>query len=173
MTIPSSPSRRRFLRGALATGGALVATGAWPRRGAAQTAGAARPALPFGVQAGEVTAERAVVWSATDRPARLLLEYAATESFQNPRRIVGPAALPETGYAAKVVLTELPAGQDVFYRVTFLDLGDMKTTSVPLVGRFRTAPVDSRDVSLRRGPGTPSVRAGGSTPSGAGCGSTR
>jgi alkaline phosphatase D len=110
MTNPSSPSRRRFLGGALATGGALVATGAWPRRAAAQAAAAARPALPFGVQAGEVTAERAVVWSATDRPVRLLVEYAATESFLNPRRVMGPAALPETGGTAKVALTGLPAG---------------------------------------------------------------
>ena len=148
MTNPSSPSRRRFLGGALATGGALVAAGAWPRRAAAQTAAAARPTLPFGVQAGEVAAERAVVWSATDRPARMLVEYAATESFQNPRRVMGPAALPETGYAAKVALTGLPAGQDVFYRVTFLDLGDMKTTSEPVVGRLRTAPVDGRDVTF-------------------------
>ena len=146
MTSPSSPSRRQLLRGALAAGGALIAPGIRPRRALAQAA--ARPALPFGVQAGEVTADRAVVWSATDRPARLIVEYAATESFQNARRVVGPAALPETGHTAKVVLTGLPAGQDVFYRATFLDLGDMKTTSEPVVGRFRTAPVDGRDVTF-------------------------
>ena len=79
------------------------------------------------------------MWSASDRPARLLIEYAATERFQNARRIVGPAALPESGFTARVVLAGLPAGQDVFYRVTFLDLGDMKTTSAPVVGRLRTA----------------------------------
>jgi alkaline phosphatase D len=107
-----------------------------------------RPAQPFGLQAGEVTAGRAVVWSATDRPARLVVEYAATETFRNARRVLGPAALPETGHTAKVVLTGLPAGQDVFYRATFVDLGDMKTTSEPLVGRFRTAPVDARDVTF-------------------------
>jgi len=118
MTSPSSPSRRQLLRGALAAGAALAAPGIHPRRAFAQPA--ARPTLPFGVQAGEVTADRAVVWSATDRPARLIVEYAVTESFQNARRVVGPAALPETGHTAKVVLTGLPAGQDVFYRATFL-----------------------------------------------------
>ena len=146
MTSEGSPSRRQLLRGALATGGALITPGFRPRRVLAQSA--ARPALPFGLQAGEVTADRAVVWSATDRPARLIVEYAATESFQNARRVVGPAALPEAGHTAKVVLTGLPAGQDVFYRATFLDLGDMKTTSEPVVGRFRTAPVDGRDVTF-------------------------
>src|SRR5262245_6934154 len=148
MTTPSSPSRRGFLRAALAAGGALTIAGAWPRRAAAQAADAARPAVPYGVQVGEVTANGAVVWSVTDRPARLIVEYAATERFQNPRRLVGPAALPDGGHAAKVMLTGLPAGQDVFYRVTFLDLGDMKTVSAPVVGRFRTAPADGRDVTF-------------------------
>ena len=147
MTRPSLPSRRQVLRRALGAGAALVASESLPRRVSAQT-DAARPGLPFGVQAGEVTAERAVVWSATDRPARLLVEYAATERFQNARRVTGPAALPETGYTAKVALTGLPAGQDVFYRVTFLDLADMRTVSAPVVGRFKTAPVDGRDVAF-------------------------
>jgi alkaline phosphatase D len=146
MTRASSLSRRRFLGGALAAGGAVVGGGVWPRRARAQAS--ARPGVPFGVQTGEVTADRAVVWSATDRPARLLAEYADTEHFRNVRRVLGPAALPESGYTAKVVLDELAAGQDVFYRVTFLDLGDMKTTSAPVVGRFRTAPADRRDVTF-------------------------
>jgi alkaline phosphatase D len=119
-----------------------------------------------------VTADQAIVWSATDRPARLLVEYAETERFQDPQRVVGPAALPESGYTAKVALTGLPAGQDVFYRVTFLDLGDMKTLSAPVVGRLRTAPVDGRDVTFVWS-ATPPARAGASAPSGAGCASTR
>jgi alkaline phosphatase D len=146
MTRPSSPGRRRFLGGTLAASGTLLGAGAWPRRAVAQAS--ARPGTPLGVQAGEVTADRALVWSVTDRPARMLVEYAATDRFQNPRRVVGPAALPESGYTARVILAGLPAGQDVFYRVTFLDLGDMKTTSAPVEGRFRTAPGDGRDVSF-------------------------
>jgi alkaline phosphatase D len=145
MRKPFLPSRRRVLGGALAAGGAILGSGAWPRHVRAQ---AVRPGVPFGVQTGEVTADRAILWSATDRPARMLVEYAATERFQNARRVVGPAALPESGYAAKMVLAGLPAGQDVFYRVTFLDLGDVKTTSAPVVGRLRTAPADGRDVTF-------------------------
>ena len=60
----------------------------------------------------------------------------------------GRPRCPESGYTARVVLAGLPAGQDVFYRVTFLDLGDMKTTSAPAEGRFRTAPGDGRDVAF-------------------------
>jgi alkaline phosphatase D len=62
------------------------------------------------------------VWSGTDRPARMIVEYATTERPADARGVVGPAALPETGHATEVVLTGLPAGQDVFYRVTFQDL---------------------------------------------------
>ena len=146
MTRPSSLTRRRFLGGTLAAGGAMLGAGARPCRVAAQTS--SRPGVPFGVQTGEVTANRAIVWSVTDRPARMLVEYASTDRLQHSRRVVGPAALPESGYTARVVLIGLPGGQDVFYRVTFLDLGDVKTISAPVEGRFRTAPVDSRDVTF-------------------------
>jgi hypothetical protein len=50
------------------------------------------------VSRGDVGAHSAVVWSATDRSARMIVEYSTTEAFANPRRVVGPAALPETGH---------------------------------------------------------------------------
>ena len=37
-----------------------------------------RPAMRWGVQSGDVTASSAVVWSKTDRPARMVVEVAAT-----------------------------------------------------------------------------------------------
>ncbi len=145
MTEPPLPGRRRFLRSALAAGSALAGAGAWPRLVFSQ---AARPAIPFGVQAGEVTTSQAVLWSATDRPARMLVEYAPTERFHKARRIAGPTARPETAYAVKVVLAGLPAGQETFYRVTFVDLIDRNRISAPVVGRVKTAPEDGADVSF-------------------------
>jgi alkaline phosphatase D len=139
-------TRREFL-GRTALAGSAALTAAWrPRPVFAQTAG--RPAMPYGVQTGEVSQGRAVLWGATDRPARMIVEYATTEGLANPRRIVGPFALPETGYTAKAILTDLPAGQDVFYRVMFQDLGDLKTTSAPVPGRFKTVAADGRDVTF-------------------------
>ncbi len=41
-----------------------------------------------------------------------------------------------------------PPGQTIFYRVTCLDLGDLKTLSEPVVGRFRTPPASDADVSF-------------------------
>ena len=93
MKKSNAPSRRRFLGGALAAGGALLGAGAWPRRALPQTS---RPGIPFGVQTGEVTQDRAVVWSASDRPARLLIEYAATERFRLEARTISRLSSPNT-----------------------------------------------------------------------------
>jgi alkaline phosphatase D len=97
-----------------------------------------RPAMPQGIAAGDVTASRAVIWSRTDRPARLVVEYSTTEKFENPLRRVGPAALESSDYTARVVLTDLPPGQRIFYRAMFQDLSDLKTWGAPLSGSFRT-----------------------------------
>ena len=119
-------TRRTFLRHATLAGVAAVTPLGWARAAVAQSADG-RPAMPFGVQSGDVTPEGGVIWSATDRPARLIVEYATSEGFGDVRRVVGPAALPETGFTAQAVLTGLPAGQDIFYRVSFQDLGDLKS----------------------------------------------
>jgi len=106
--------------------------------------------MPQGVASGDVTSNRAVVWSRTDRPARIAVEYATTETFTNPLRRVGPAALESSDYTARVILTDLPAGQRIFYRVMFQDLSDLKTWSVPHTGSFRTpeAATPRRDLTL-------------------------
>jgi alkaline phosphatase D len=150
MTTRSSASlsRRRFLGAAAVATGSLALPSPLARGPFAQTSDRARPGMPYGVQSGEVGPHEAVVWSATDRPARMLVEWATTDRFTDARRRVGPAALPETGHTAKMALDDLPAGQEIFYRVTFQDLGDLKTLSVPVTGRFKTAPADFRDVSF-------------------------
>ena len=56
--------------------------------------------------------------------------------------------LPESDFTAKMLLENLPAGQDIFYRVRFRDLSHIDIQSEPVVGRFRTAPADRRDVSF-------------------------
>jgi alkaline phosphatase D len=68
----------------------------------------------------------------------MVVEYSTTESFTSALRRVGPAALAGSDFTARVVLTDLPPGQRVFYRVTFQDLSDLRTWSAPLSGSFRT-----------------------------------
>lgn len=105
-----------------------------------------RPALPGGVASGDVTADAAIVWSRCDRPARMIVEWSTTESFQNSRRVVGPAALEHTDFTARTDLRNLPAGETIFYRVQFQDLASPKTFSAPVAGRLRTAPRDRKDI---------------------------
>jgi alkaline phosphatase D len=107
-----------------------------------------RPAIPYGVTSGDVSRERAIVWSRTDRPARMLVEWSTTESFQNARRVRGPATGEGAGYTARVDLAGLPRGQRIFYRVQFEDLHDTRTLSVPATGSFLSAPAAPRDVTL-------------------------
>jgi len=70
----------------------------------------------------------------------MLVEYATTDSFTHARRVQGPAALAISDFTARVELTDLPAGQEIFYRVVFQDLADPKIQSTPALGHLRTAP---------------------------------
>ena len=100
----------------------------------------ARPGVPCGVATGDVTEGRAIVWSRTDRPARIIVEFSTTPSFTSVRRVVGPAALEDTDFTARVDLTNLPAGQRISYRVRFQDLSDLRGFSLPVEGSFQTPP---------------------------------
>ena len=148
-------NRRRFLeKSALTIGGlatsSLLRRPVWAQTTAPAviTSDAARPAIPFGVQSGDVSGDRAIVWSRTDRPARLLVEWATNDSFRGATRVIGPAALTESDFTARVDLTGLPAGQQIFYRVRFQDLATPKVSSEPVTGRFRTAGKERRTVTF-------------------------
>lgn len=143
-------NRRAFLKGTVAAllapraGAAVgVARGAKAPAGhqgpAIVTAESGRPAVPCGVASGDVAGGRAIVWSRTDRPARMIVEYSTSPSFRDLRRIVGPAAMEPTDFTARIDLTDLPPGQRISYRVTFQDLSDLRAFSVPVEGSFQTA----------------------------------
>ena len=91
---------------------------------------------------------RAVIWSRTDRAARMFVDYATTEAFTDARRVRGPAAIETSEFTSRVVLTDLPPGQRLFYRVTYQDLGDLRTWSEPAAGSFITPSRTPKDVSL-------------------------
>jgi alkaline phosphatase D len=133
-------SRRRFL----STGAGALGALAMPHLSRA----ADRPQVLHGVQSGDVGIDSGVVWSRADRPSQMMVEFATTESFSNARALPPVAALPESDFTAKLLLENLPAGQDVFYRVRFRDLAHTDISSEPVVGHFRTAPFGRRDVSF-------------------------
>src|SRR5438034_9640721 len=134
-------SRRRFLSTA---GAGAIGTLAMPYLSRA----ADRPVVTSGVQSGDVGADGGVVWARADRPSQMMVEVAPSESFGNARMLPPIAALPESDFTAKMLLENLPAGQQIFYRVRFRDLAHIGVESEPVVGRFRTAPGDRRDVSF-------------------------
>jgi alkaline phosphatase D len=105
-----------------------------------------RPQLPYGVQAGDLSGNQAIVWARADRPARMMVEWATTESFSYPHLVRGPAALEDSDFTARIDLTGLPGGERVFYRVVMIDLADHKLASEPAVGSFWTPPAARRDV---------------------------
>lgn len=143
-------NRRRFLSRAVS--GLVTAAGparVWASQAPAViTSDRVRPRIDYGIAAGDPAPGRAIVWAHVDRPSRLIVEYATTESFANARRVTGPVATPQTGLTARVAIGDLPAGQDIFYRVRFEDPSDARIVSAPEAGRFRTAPGPGRPVRL-------------------------
>src|SRR6201994_1897391 len=137
-------SRRQFLSSAAATGAGALGTIAMPYLSRA----ADRPVVTHGVQSGDVGADGGVVWARADRPSQMLVEVSTTESFSKVRALPPIAALPETDFTAKMLLENLPGGQDIFYRIRFRDLAHSSIEGEPVTGRFRTAPSDRRDVSF-------------------------
>ena len=107
-----------------------------------------RPLITHGIQSGDVSLDSGMVWARTDKPARMQVEYATTGNFKDIRGGVYVDALPEADFTAKALLENLPAGQDIFYRIRFQDLASPTIVGEPMVGRFRTAPADRRSVAF-------------------------
>jgi alkaline phosphatase D len=131
------PGRRSVLRGSLAASAALTvptALGAAPAWGRAGR----------GVQTGDVSAHSGLVWVRSDRPARMIVETSATESFRNPRRWRGPLLGRDTDFTGTTRLHGLPAGEQIHYRVLLADPDDPRRTGEPVTGTFRTVPVRRR-----------------------------
>ena len=131
-----------------------------------------RPQMPYGLQLGDTTImpvgrrgfekhdapddgeadhfggrnlqARSMVWARSDKPARMVLEWDTTDRFANPRRIIGPYALEATDFTARVDLTELPLGQQIFTRVAMEDLSTGRSRSEWLTAQFRTPSLDAR-----------------------------
>ncbi len=142
-------SRRKVLRGG-AAGAGLFGTGLLGAGllGFPAIAQSNRPVFTHGVQSGDVTTDSGIIWARADRPARLLVEVATSDSFSNAQRLRGPAAIDGNDFTAKMDLTGLPAGQDIFYRLQWQDLADVNLLSEPMVGRFRTGPAGKRDITF-------------------------
>src|SRR5262245_36089888 len=137
-----SRSRRRFLKVGAATA-AGVALPAWSlsrRAPAIVAAESERPHALQGLHFGDPGNGSVVVWSRSDRAARMLVDWSYDEQFTKVRRIRGPHALETTDFTARQAIDGLEAGSDVFVRVTFEGLTNARATSEPVIGRLVVPP---------------------------------
>lgn len=131
--------RRNFLNSVMSLGGAAAVPGLAQAQSAPAliTRDALRPQMAHGIQSGDPRADAAVIWTRSDRPARMWIEWATTASFSNATRVRGPYLLEDTDYTGRIDLTALPAGQEVFYRVVLQDLRNERVLSEALPGHLR------------------------------------
>jgi len=146
-------NRRQFLAASALASGSVIAADLFKTSlvNAAPgviTSDRVRPGIPYGVATGDVTQGSAVIWSRSDRPARMIVEYSFNESFRKVQRIEGPLALEASDYTARINLEDLPDGRRVFYRVRFQDLDSHRVYSEPVGGTFRTAPKQGKDITF-------------------------
>ncbi|MEU5535928.1 alkaline phosphatase D family protein [Streptomyces sp. NPDC020362] len=137
------PGRRSVLRGSLAASAALTLPAGLGAAPAFALSG--RPEAGWGVQTGDVTADSGLVWVRSDRPARMIVETSATESFRNPRRWHGPPLGADTDFTGTTRLHGLPSGEQIHYRVLLADPDDPRRTGEPVTGTFRTVSRHRRD----------------------------
>jgi alkaline phosphatase D len=135
----SNPSsRRRFLQAGAATVAGVALPNWTLAKGAPAivTSHAERPQALQGLQFGDPSNGSVIVWSRSDRPARMLVEWSYEEQFNDAYRLIGPYALDTTDFTARQDVASLEAGSDVFVRVSFQSLNNDRALSEPITGRI-------------------------------------
>jgi alkaline phosphatase D len=138
-------TRRKFLVRSASTV-ALAGVGGLARPYLSRAAD--RPQIACGVQSGDASGNSAVVWARADRPARMQVECSTVESFRTIIPAASADALPDRDFTSKLLLEGLPPGQDIFYRVRFVDFGEGEVAGETQVGHFRTAPAEKKSISF-------------------------
>lgn len=140
-------TRRGFLRSGAIAGAGAAATGLVARP-AIVRAQSAVPHLTHGLQSGDVSSNGAMLWARADQSARMMVELSTTESFNDAHVVRGPAMLEDSDFTGKMMLSDLPAGQRMFYRVRLQSLDDVNMLGEPTVGSFVTASAGNDDISF-------------------------
>ena len=141
---PLQLNPRQFLLRSAITAGGIITTNivsksqVFAQAPAIITSDKMRPAIPYGVASGDICNDSIVIWSRSDRSAKMIVEYSTSESFKNFQRVVGPNALKNSDFTGRLYLRNLPPDQQLFYRVIFQDLDYKGTYSAPVKGTFRT-----------------------------------
>ncbi|GIF26478.1 alkaline phosphatase D [Actinoplanes tereljensis] len=137
----TSISRRNLLRA-----GAVGLAGSALLEAPAFSSAGVRPLLTHGVQSGDATADSAIVWSRADRPARLWVQVSRRPDLRGARLLRGPVVTPDTDFAGKLRLRNLPADSKIYYRVRAESLDRPGLYGSSLDGSLSTAPVRRQDI---------------------------
>lgn len=97
--------------------------------------------FPQGVAAGDVTEQSAIIWTRTDGPADLQVEYSTDPGFIGARMSAPLRTAGDADFTAKVELSSLQPGQRYTYRFV------MGTTRGP-AGTFVTPPAPASDAPV-------------------------
>ncbi|MDZ8053220.1 MAG: alkaline phosphatase D family protein [Aulosira sp. ZfuVER01] len=149
---PVKFNRRQFLLSSALTSSSIIASNllsksrVFAQAPAIITSEKMRPSIPYGIACGDISNDSALIWSRSDRPARMIVEYSTNESFRRVQRVFGPNALEDSDFTARLNLENLPPGQQIFYRVIFQNLSDPNIYSAPVTGTFRTPAKQRRDI---------------------------
>jgi alkaline phosphatase D len=74
------------------------------------------------------------------------VEVSTTDSFANHWTLPAVHASQQSDFSTKLILTDLPSDQEIFYRVRFAAIDDPKALSEAAIGRFRTVPQQRRSI---------------------------
>ena len=149
---PLRLNRRQFLLSSAVTAGGIITTNivsnsqVFGQAPGIITSESMRPTIPYGVATGDISGNSIVIWSRSDRPARMVIEYSTSESFNRLGRVFGERTSQEQDFTARYVLKNLPPDQQIFYRVIFQDLDNPRIQSEPVSGTFRTPSRTGRDI---------------------------
>ncbi|MEL6548438.1 MAG: alkaline phosphatase D family protein, partial [Myxococcota bacterium] len=127
-------SRRWFL----GSSGAACLSGCSPLRKRPARSG---PNATHGVQIGDIDRDRAVLWSRSERPATLCVDWSTR--VHGPKTRLEGVPTPNSDGVVKLELEGLPPGQTVFYRAWF----DDGVKGEPVTGTF-TVPDPAQPVRL-------------------------
>jgi alkaline phosphatase D len=96
----------------------------------------------FGVAAGEVRADSAILWTRAPRAGPVRLELARSKTFGPPVRRFGASGVAANDLTVQVRVTRLAAGERYWYRF-------VQARARGPVGVFETPPASSADVRVR------------------------
>jgi alkaline phosphatase D len=111
-------SRRQFLLQSAFTAGTIITNNLFSQITYAKSPGIItldknRPNIPYGVASGDITGDKAVIWSRTDRPARMIVQYSPDENLRNYQTMIGQITTKNRDFTSRIYLDKLPRNTDI------------------------------------------------------------